>query len=54
MSPNTMCVMPSDFKAARAPDELYIFGDPMHLSAEGHRVAAQVICKEIAEKCTIQ
>ena len=43
-----------DFKQAKAPDELFILGDPMHLSADGHRIAAQVMCKEIEEKCTIQ
>jgi len=43
-----------DFKNTRSPNELFIFGDPMHLSADGHRVAAQVVCKQIAEKCAIQ
>jgi lysophospholipase L1-like esterase len=44
----------ADFKKTDSPALLFIFGDPMHLSAEGHRLAAQTVCKELEEKCAIQ
>jgi lysophospholipase L1-like esterase len=43
----------ADFQKQENPSELYIFGDPMHLSARGHKVAAQIICAQIEEKCKI-
>ena len=42
-----------DFKKADSPAGLFIFGDPMHLSAGGNRLAAETVCREIEEKCTI-
>ena len=42
------------FKKAESPSELFIFGDPMHLSAKGHRVAAEAVFSEIDEKCLIR
>ena len=43
-----------DFKKANSPVLLYIFGDPMHLSAAGHRLAAETVCREIEEKCAVR
>ncbi len=42
-----------DFRKADSPVQLYIFGDPMHLSASGNRLTAETVCREIEEKCTI-
>ncbi len=43
----------ADFKRSDSPAQLFIFGDPMHLNAGGHRVAAQAVCSRIEEKCAI-
>jgi len=44
----------ADFKNSDAPNLLFLYGDPMHLSVSGNRLAAGVVCREIEEKCTVQ
>jgi lysophospholipase L1-like esterase len=41
----------ADFKKTASPDRLFLFGDPMHLSAEGHKLAADLVCGQLEEKC---
>jgi hypothetical protein len=43
----------NDFKSQADPSGLFLFGDPMHLSAPGHKLTADVVCRHIEEKCKI-
>ncbi|HEV7646073.1 MAG TPA: SGNH/GDSL hydrolase family protein [Pyrinomonadaceae bacterium] len=43
----------NDFKGQDDPSRLFLFGDPMHLSAPGHKLAARIVCQQIEEKCKI-
>jgi hypothetical protein len=36
-------------KADMAPEELYLFGDPMHLSEDGHGLLAKIVAREMAQ-----
>lgn len=36
-----------DFRANKNPNGLYLFGDPMHLSAEGNKLAAEIACTRL-------
>lgn len=38
-----------DFKNAGPSEALYLFDDPMHFSAEGHKVLADVVCRHLGE-----
>jgi lysophospholipase L1-like esterase len=40
-----------DFKNAGHPEALYLFDDPMHFSAKGHKVLAGVVCGNLGENC---
>lgn len=40
-----------DFRNAGPPDRLYLFDDPMHFSAEGHKILADVVCRNLGENC---
>jgi lysophospholipase L1-like esterase len=42
-----------DFKNAGPSERLYLFDDPMHLSAEGHAVLANVVCRNLGENCAM-
>ena len=38
-------------KADVAAEELYLFGDPMHLSEEGHRLLSKIVARETTQRC---
>lgn len=42
----------ADFKNAGSPETLYLYGDPMHFSAEGHKIAADAACRNLGENCS--
>jgi hypothetical protein len=44
----------ADFKKSSSPRQLFLFGDPMHLSPEGHKLTAQIVCGHLEENCAIQ
>ena len=41
-----------DFKKAGPSKALYIFGDPVHLTAEGNKIAAAAACRNLREICS--
>ena len=40
---------PAFAQSGQSPQNLYLYGDPMHLSAEGHRLAFQFVAAELAK-----
>lgn len=40
-----------DFKKGGPPKQLYLFGDPMHFSPEGNKIAAAAACRNLGENC---
>ncbi len=40
-------------QASADPKELFLYGDPMHLSAEGSKIAASAVCAKL-ENCQLQ
>lgn len=44
----------ADFKNTGWPNRLFLFGDPMHLSREGHKVAADTVCNNLGEQCALK
>lgn len=43
--------MAADFKKVGSSDPLYLFGDPMHFSPEGNKIAADAACRNLGETC---
>lgn len=43
-----------DFKKAGPSKALYLFGDPVHFTVEGNKIAAEAACRELGEICSVK
>lgn len=41
----------TDLRNAGLSEDLYLFDDPMHLSAKGHKILADIVCNNLGEMC---